>query len=216
MKILVPFCAVALLLTGCTLPNKSFLTESPIEISEEEIVHEFQATRVGRGELNTIVDDLKRRGTENATVTIHYAPGKSLKESAQIAEIQGQRIRNHLIARGACKSVVVSTLPDADAAPNRITISYRALTASAPAHCADISEADGDNFTHADDSKYRYGCQSKKMISAQIARPSDLLGNDAAADADSARLGKSQATYRLGERATNPGDEGLTASDVYQ
>lgn len=207
----------SLLLAGCAMQNHSFVDQQKMTVAPEEVQRTFLATEVSRSELAAMADDIIRRGTSPVAITVDYAPVKPLKGAERVAEIQGARIKSYLAGHGVRHATTVTTRPGAsDEKVNRITVSYEALKASAPADCASMAKADGDHYTHNTDSDYRFGCRHKELVSAQIARPGDLLGNNTTTPADSQRLGKQLETYSAGEPATPQGADGLTASNVYQ
>lgn len=144
-----------------------------------------------------------------------YALKKPLHNSQRIAEAQGKRVKDYLIAQGIKRPVVVELEPVENLDVNNVHISYDALLAQPPKDCDNINKADADEFSHGSDSGYRYGCQHDTYLSQMIARPADLLGNDTTSPDDSQRLSKSMDTYRNGDPATPLDQQNLSASKVY-
>ncbi len=206
----------SLLLAGCAMQNNSFIHDRPISVAQENVEKTFLSTEISRSELAGIADDIVRRGTSPVAITVDYAATAPLKNAERVAEAQGSRVKSFLAAQGVRHATSVKTRPAEAETVNRITISYEALKAAAPEDCQPMAAADADRYTHNTDGPYRFGCRQKEMISAQIARPGDLLGNDATMAPESQRLGKQLETYRAGEPATPQGADGLTASTVYQ
>lgn len=206
----------AIFLGACSMKNPSFMNTSPIEVSYEPVSHRFDGPRLSTRALNSVADDIMRRGHGAVTVTAFYL-GHDNKAEKRIAQAQAERVKVYLFQQNVKNPInaVSSTVSDGEKI-SYITISYDTIAASAAAGCVDISDADADHYTHSSDAPYQFGCARQKQLAAMVARPSDLLGNAETVDADSARLSKTLDNYRAGERATSPADEGLSASTVYQ
>ncbi len=201
--------------SACAMQNQSYISNEPLQVQDESVLHEMSSNNVTRGDLNYIADDINRRATGDVSITVHYMMKKPFKATQQVADAQGARIKAYLKQQNVRRHVLVLAEPDQDDGVNRIAIAYPALKAKGPANCMDITHADADRFSHGSDSGYYYGCTSDRYLSEMIARPGDLLGNDTMTNAESQRLGKSFDTYRAGERITAESDEGVSASDVY-
>lgn len=210
--LILPLC----LLSACAMKNHSFVSNEPLQVEKEIMSFDMPSNKVSRAFLTDLADDVTHRATGDITVTVRYFMKKPLKATQQIADKQGAHVKSYLQQQGVRQRILVLSAPDHEEDTiNTINISYPALKAKGPSHCADITHADADRFDHGYDGGYFYGCTGDRYLSEMIARPGDLLGNDTTAAADSQRLGKSLETYRAGERATLPEDEGVSASNVY-
>lgn len=205
-------------LSACAniMSNPTLIESDKLQLQPETIQHHFEADRVSKSTLNEIALDIKRRAESPVTVDVHYLLRKPLAGTQRVANAQGARVKSYLQQNGVRNQIQIMMTPSQTDALNHIYVRYEALSAAPPSHCLPIEFGDANNYSHESDSGYRYGCANKDYISQQIARPGDLLGRDTTPGTDSQRLGKSQDTYRSGERATNPADEGLTASTVYE
>lgn len=198
----------ALALGACTMENPSFVKSNPMLVTNEDVVFSKPSRDVSKDMLLQLADDIKRRADGPVTLTIQHPAG------AQALAIKQAQMIKSLFADNYVRShVIVSYNANKPSPPNQIIVRYSAVRANAD--CAGtIMDADAGNYNHTSDNPYKLGCSRDQFLSAMIARPVDLLGNDATSTADSQRLGKSQETYRAGERAT-PSDATLSASDVY-
>lgn len=205
------FLFFALLTTGCAMQNPSFVNKEKILVGPENVVFSKEASQVTRADLLQVADDIKLRASSDVNVIVTYPLQKN--EEA-LANTQKKIIRDTLLDAGVRTPMHFAVNPQGIAAPNKVTIQYEALRAAT--NCTGTTDdADAGNYTHESDNPYTFGCSRDKYFAAQIARPGDLLGNDAVSPAESQRIGKSLDTYRAGERATVAGEDGLSASDVY-
>jgi pilus biogenesis lipoprotein CpaD len=202
---------VGLTLGACTLQNPTFVNQEKLQVTKQEVVFERDADRLTRHDLTALADDIKRRGDSTVTIHVLHQPGAA---PASIGKRQAMMIRDHLLQEGVTLPIHVHLNSQGTTIPNPIQVTYSAFNASSP--CAtDITQADGNHYTPTSDVPYQFGCGRDKYVSAMIARPQDLLGNDSSTLAESQRLSKSLETYRAGERATPAGEDGISASSVY-
>jgi pilus biogenesis lipoprotein CpaD len=199
------------LLAACAMQNPSFVNQQKMLVNSEQALFEKDADKLTKSDLAYLADDIKRRGEGKVEVGIIYPLQKGQE---RVASAQGNMIRNTLAQHGVRNPIHLDLQPTGKSLPNLVTISYGSLRASANCN-GQIADADADNYTHATDNPYSLGCSRDQYLAQMIARPEDLLGNDATSPAESQRLGKSLEAYRAGESATPEGQQSLSASDVY-
>lgn len=199
------------LLAACAMQNPSFVNREKMLVGSEQAAFEKDADKLTKSDIAYLADDIQRRGDGPVEIGIIYPLQKGQE---RVASAQGNMIRNLLVQNGVRRPIHLDLQPTGKSLPNRVTISYSGLRAIANCN-GQIADADADNYTHATDNPYQLGCSRDQYMAQMIARPEDLLGNDATSPAESQRLGKSLETYRAGESATPADATGLSASDVY-
>lgn len=200
-----------LILGACTLQNPSFVSDRPLQLSEQEVVFEREADAINSHDIDRLADDIKRRSDNAVTIHVLHQPTASHK---QIAQAQANKLKHSLINKGVMNPIYIHLNNQGTTVPNQIQISYSALKAHTDCQHF-ITDADANAYTPTTDVPYQFGCSRDYYLSAMIARPSDLLGNTAASDNESQRLSKTLDTYRAGERITPASEDGISASDVY-
>ena len=205
---------LALFMGACTLQNPSMIHQEKIQVSSEAYRYERSADRVTQNDLVDLADQIKRRGDSPVTIRITYPLKPNATTQQRIANVQAQRIKTVLSTEGVKQPIILDLQANGKSTPNLIQVSFTALQANAGCE-GHLTDADANNYTQTTDVNYGFGCSHDRYLSAMIARPDDLLGNDTTSDAQSQRLSKSLDTYRAGDAVTPASAQEISASDVY-
>ena len=198
-------------LSACAMQNPSFVNQEKIQVGPEQVTFKRDAADLSRGDLLQLADDISRNGMGDVEVTILYPLQKGLEN---VAQAQKRIVQDTLRQGGVVHPIHFVVNPQGLGAPNSISISYQAMRAHAGCP-GRITDADAGHYSHEADNPYTLGCERDHYFAAQIARPADLLGNDASVAAESQRMSKSLDTYRAGEQLTPAGTSSLSTSDAY-
>ena len=201
--------AVAVSVSACDVSTPSKMNISKIRVKNQMVTETFDATRIDNGAINYFAENFKKNGSGKMTLTVSYLDGdRSLRVQA---EKNGAMYKKAFQKRGV-SNVSVVTVPIEDKQyADKLVVSYQALVALAPKNCASMPGHSGsDNLEGIDN--YKFGCNTKMIMSKMVADPSDLLGKSGKGDIESRRAGATVESYKAG--TPNEPIGGFNASSI--
>jgi pilus biogenesis lipoprotein CpaD len=177
---------VAVLLAACQMTTPSMISTAPITVEEKQNSVMLPIDDLTPAAISELSKDYRRDGQGAVEVIVLYPAGGS----EVLAENEAGRIAATLRDAGIGQ-VTPSSLPIDDMRKaGQVIVRYTQLVAHAPAGC-DTHPADSrGQILGSDDGyfpNYRFGCGIDSYIAGQVARPSDLLGDDDIAPAEASR-----------------------------
>lgn len=178
--------AMTLVLSACEMTSSSMMSTSPITVEEKQNSVMMQIDDLTPAAVAELSKGYRRNGQGPVEVIVLY-PAEG---SEVLAENEAGRIAADLRDAGI-GSVTPSSLPIDDMRKaGQVIVRYTELVAHAPQGC---EVHPGDSRAGILDSKngyfpnYRFGCGVDSYIAGQVARPSDLLGDDDIAPVEASR-----------------------------
>lgn len=192
--------------TSCRTYKKGTVTEKRVQIEQKDSFQEYNVKEIDDAVLSSIAYDYGRYGDGQVHMTITYDP-KSRNGTALKATNEAAKLSEALRKKGV--PVKSDVMPVMNSLNMKAIMSYERITALDP-DCGNTLPGLEDR-DHRTDFDYKMGCSVETMIARQIARPKDLLGNDAELSARDGRGIVNQIeTIRSG--APNEALEGESAS----
>jgi type IV pilus biogenesis protein CpaD/CtpE len=186
----------AVALAGCDMNAPTHVTENPIRLEHGAFYEEMPLSMAGSDVVARAADTHARQGTGPVDLTVTYAPGAGAAERAQA---QADKLAADLRRAGATH-ITATTLPVADPRGPLVLISFPIVTALPPEGCESMPGAGGRLLEL--DRQYQFGCETRTVLTRQIARPADLAGRGGLSPAD----GQSQAVIVARRRAGEPAE----------
>lgn len=170
----IPLLIMASAITGCTQTTPSMMNTSSVELSRETVVEQVALENINDGLLSTLASHYSSTGSGPLELTMTYNPtSRSFTAMGAVNELK--QINQALRYKGV-KNVITQTLAVPEGKPS-LMVSYDTVLAHAPSDCAPMPGL-ANNLTGRDLGTYKFGCGVESMLAQQIARPSDLEGND--------------------------------------
>jgi type IV pilus biogenesis protein CpaD/CtpE len=189
--------------------NPSFVTTSHAEVYQDRTEQEFATGTLKDTQMTALAHAYWSNGDGPMAVSITYDP-HSKTNTAMRASTQAADLTAALKAKGI-KTIQSGTLAVADSgASSRTLISYNTLVARPPGEC---DEPLNMNFAEREHNPgYRLGCSVEIYTAKQIARPSDLTGNNIMDNNSGRRDANIIEGYQSGQ--PNPDLKGVNASEA--
>lgn len=192
------FAGVVLALSACEMTSPSLISTAQITVEEQQHSLTLAIDQLTPAAISELSKDYRRSGEGPVEVIVLYPAGGS----EILAENEAGRIAADLRDVGI-SDVTASSLPIDDARKaGQVIIRYTQLVARAPEGC-DPHPGDSRNGLLASQDgyfpNYRFGCGVDAYIAGQVARPSDLLGDDDIAPAEAGRSSAQTKDYREGK-----------------
>lgn len=191
--------AAVLLLGACDAVVYNIPTEvnqERAEVYRDQVDFEVKTSALGAGHIQNMAKEYWRYGQSPMHVTVTYDP-ESRANTARNASEQAARIAGALRQQGV-KSLDVDTMPVRGLGEESTTlVSYGRLKARAPKGCDATLDMDFVTFEQMDD--YKLGCSIESHLAKQVARPKDLLGEDAMDSAEGRYSANNLETYMSGK-----------------
>lgn len=185
------------------------MSQNEIRVNQDQVSVELDAANVTREDINKLADDYMENGVSRMIVRVTYDRGGDDKR-AEVALNQVKQI-NKMLKHNGVENAKVVIMP-VDEAYGRALVSYMVLEALPPEGCGLMPGMSGAHAGKSYIEDYRVGCDTRMMMSRQIARPKDLLGNDASDGFDAQREGiLHENGYRSGEEM--PWMEGVSTGN---
>lgn len=182
---------------GYNLHSASEVNQNRVEITKSKSEQFYSLSLLGDRNLRLIAGDYYGHGENGVDITMLYNP-KSKHMKSMEAMRAGAQISKKLRIFGV-NDVRVSILPVSVYDENQsVIVSYDRYSAGKPKDCKSMAGFGGVgiNVTKEDRNRgYKYGCEIENLISKQIARPKDLLGNDKMSPANGRRLSNMYDSY---------------------
>lgn len=168
-------CLVLLFLGACAPQS----TPSMMNVSPVELVYETTMEQVPLNEMNDVTyamvaSQYSQKGNGSLDLTMTYDP-KSKNFTAMKAVHALKSAEKSLQLKGV-HNITKQTLPVPDGKPS-LMVSYDTVRAQAPSDCGNMPGLN-TNETSRFIGDYKFGCGIETLLAKQIARPSDLAGND--------------------------------------
>lgn len=164
-----------LLLGACApLHTPSSMNSAPAQLTREMIVEQIPMHAVTENKLNVLANEYQKDAMGPLDLTLTYDP-RSESYTAMSAVNDLKDIKNALHKKGV-KEIKTQTLAVTNAKP-LLMVSYDTISAQGPANCAQMPGLN-NNETGRFIDDYKFGCSTETLLAKQIARPSDLAGND--------------------------------------
>lgn len=179
--------SVGLLLGACTpLHTESSMNNSRVELARESVVEQIPMTHVNHVVLSNLAKQHASSSNGSLDLTLTYDPAS--KDYTAMSALHDLKDIKMALHKEGVQDVTTQTLAVPNGQPF-LMVSYDTLRAQAPTGCSDMPGLN-DNNTGRFIDEYKFGCGTESLIAQQIARPSDLEGNDKM----SARSGRRAAT----------------------
>lgn len=197
------------LLSACSLYEEGHLTESRVQVVEERFAEEVPLSAVTPDYVAGLARHYEKHGDGPVDLSVTYDP-KSQVNTAMMAGQSAERLAKALRAEGI-RNVNADALPVlANGDESVLLVSYMSYHAEPPKGCSTLSGYEDTDISH--DKDYRLGCTIETMLSKQVSRPKDLLGQGRVdPTSDGRRAGNIGEVYRSG--VPNEPLEGETASE---
>lgn len=187
-----------LAMSACEMSSPSLMSTSPITVEEKENSMMLPIDDLTPAALSELSKDYRRHGQGTVEVIVLYPAGGS----EVLADNEAGRIAADLRDAGIGQ-VVPSSLPIDDMRKaGQVIVRYRQLVAHAPEGCDGHPGDSRKDIIGSDDGyfpNYRFGCGIDSYIAGQVARPSDLLGDDDIAPVEASRPTAQGQEFRDGE-----------------
>lgn len=209
MKIL-PFLMGVIVLAGCDMNQKTYVSPNRAQIEKTRYDTEVSVGMMDDNFYKALASEYKSNGGAGLNLTFVYNPASGNAAGLSASELAGNAARK-LRGYGA-DDVSADILPVADSAHSgKVLVSYTKFAALAPKDCETMPGLDDNQIELSWD--YKYGCSVEERLAKQLARPSDLLGNDAAPETSSGRRATNlSAPHELG--VANEPLDGDSITDV--
>ena len=186
------------MLGACSMTSPTDVTTSKIQIDTDVREYVTSAEGLSEAELLTLADDYRRRGEGGIGILVSYDHrAKNSQTMLRLAHRQGEVIRDTLAKQRIGQSIV-RVMPAVHDAPGTIKLFYRVASSFAPPECDRRMPGAGETPMDIDPD-YRFSCEIKRMMAAQVARPQDLEGRSGSGDMPSQRLSVPADRYDSGE-----------------
>lgn len=168
---------LALSVTACggiDMYQEGTMNKSRVQVQAEDFKDNMAIEDVSDGYLVALAEHYNKYGSGLMDVVVTY-DARSYRNTAMKASEKAAEISKTLRANGV-RNLDVGVLPvKSQGDQSRMIVSYDGYVASAPVGCDNLLPGvDGDALEH--DENYKLGCTIDTMISRQISRPSDLMG----------------------------------------
>ncbi|MCD8497008.1 MAG: CpaD family pilus assembly lipoprotein [Alphaproteobacteria bacterium] len=177
-------CAVAFIPAACDQNHPTYLSPNRAQVEMSRYDTEVPVGALDDNFYKALVQEYKSSGGAQLYLTFVYNPSSGGNAAMQASELAGQaskKLRNYGV-----RDARVDIMPVVDSAHSgKVLISYAKYAAIAPKDCDMMPGLEDTQIELSWD--YKYGCSVESRIAKQLARPSDLLGNDSAPDTSSGR-----------------------------
>ncbi len=175
--------ASALFVSACTQYTPSMMSTSTAQLSNTTTMEQVPLAYINDATLSDLASHYKAHGTSALDLTMTFDP-----KSKSFTAMNAVHKLKHITADLKKKNVVNVTTQTAaiEKGTPSLLISYDMVQALAPLGCdlmPGLESSDTTRFIP----DYKFGCSKETMLARQIARPKDLLGNDAMDDAGGRR-----------------------------
>lgn len=200
----------ALLVAGCDMNHKTYVSPNRAQIEKTRYDTEVPVGALDDNFYKALASEYKSSGGAGLNLTFVYNPSAGNGAAMFATEMAGKSAKK-LRLYGA-SDVTADILPvDDQAHSGKVLISYSKFAALAPKDCTTMPGLDDNQIELSWD--YKYGCSVEERFAKQLARPSDLLGNDATEETSSGRRATNMAMpHELG--VANEPLEGQSITDV--
>ena len=196
-------------LAACELSTPSQIHTGKIRVTNQIVAETLDAKRIDAGRINVIADNFVQNGRGDMVLTVSYLNDDPKR--AVEAAIQGNDYKAAFAKRGV-SNISVETVGVQDRQyAGQVVATYPALVALPPKDCGRIPGYMGADDLEAGDN-YKFGCETKAMLSKMVSNPSDLLGRAGTQDNDSRRSGILAEPYKAG--TPNKPMTGFQASSI--
>lgn len=187
---------------GIDMNKDTYINPNKIRVTQDVISQEFLLEDMTPEKARSLAASHKANGGGRVDILVTYPAYGTAKAQAQKA---AANVVQAFYTAGL-RDVGLEILPIADSAPARLQISFATYGALAPEGCDPMPGVDGRGAQL--DRDYPMGCAVDTAIAKQIARPSDLLGEDVALPPrDGQPSGEVIQKYRTGEKAEDLKEE---------
>ena len=188
----------ALMLSACTFATPTHIsTSSRAEVVQESFTVQDDTSVFTSDVLEGIGREYWATGDGTLNVTVLYDPN-SRTNTAMKATDQAARIAKMLRSSGV-NDVNADIMPVQQSGDTSQTvINFATIVAQAPSDCGQPLSMEFADFELGND--YKMGCSVETYFAKQIARPKDMLGNDAMDNPDGRRNANVTERYRMGEQ----------------
>lgn len=185
-------CSVLLLGACAPQHTPSMMNTSRPQVVNETTMEQVPVAKVTDGYLYNVSANYARYGNDTLHLSLAYDPASktynAMKAFSDLADIKGR------LKKMGVRSMVGEAVKVNGTEPT-LMIAYDSLSAQAPAGCRNMPGFD-DGLTTREIGNYRFGCSTDAMLTKQIYRPGDLLGNEAGEPGDGRRASMVVDYYR--------------------
>lgn len=180
------------LITGLTIPllaacgpqhTPSMMNTSKIELSRETMLDQIQLKDLNEATLTALASHYDQNGNGPLDLTMTYDP-KAKDFTAMKALHELKHVRAALNKKGVI-DITTQTMAVPRGMPS-LMVSYDVVKAQAPSDCTPMPGLD-NNETGRFIGDYKFGCGVESLLAKQIARPTDLEGQDGLGKRDARR-----------------------------
>lgn len=207
MKHLALALILSLSLTGC-LYEEGTITENRVQVKEDRIVQEVALADIDNGYVRGVAGHYRKHGDGPVDLTVTYDPHSKTNTAMHASNAASELVS--AFKKQGLHDVNANIIPVQSSGEDSVVLlSYTSYTAHAPRGCekqmAGLNDTDiGHQFD------YKMGCSIETVLSKQIARPKDLLGQGQDSTSDGRRGSNIVERYRTG--TPNESLDGETAS----
>lgn len=172
------------LLTACDMDQKTYLSQNRLQVEQSRYDAEVPFASADEAFYQALAREYKSSGGDGLYLTFVYNPESGGGAALAASDLAGKASR--ALRAGGVADVKTDIMPVADAGhSDKILVSYTKYAAHAPKDCKSMPGLKDRQVELGWD--YQYGCSLEEQIAGQVARPKDLLGNDAAPETSSGR-----------------------------
>lgn len=202
-------CLATPLLTACGPQHTpSMMNTSPVELSRETLLDQIPLKHLNENSLTMLAEQYQRNGNGVLDLTMTYDP-KAKDFTAMKALHELKHVRAALNKKGVI-DITTQTMAVPGGMPS-LMVSYDVVKAQAPSDCTPMPGLD-NNETGRFIGDYKFGCGVESLLAKQIARPTDLEGQDGLGKRDARRDSVMIEGYSAG--VPNPRLEGVERADL--
>jgi type IV pilus biogenesis protein CpaD/CtpE len=197
------------LLSGCSMYQEGTLTESRVQVKEENFAEEIPISQFDVNVIAGMSQHYRKHGDGPLHLTVSYDPHSQTNTAMNASNHMARMVRD--FKSNGVHDVAADILPvQGQGDDGMVVVSYTSYTAAAPDDCGVLP---GFEDTIVDQNEeYRIGCTLERMYARQAAHPRDLMGRGSDGSlSDGRRASNMGEMYRggLGNKAL----EGESASE---
>lgn len=196
-----------LCLSGCDFYQESYLTTEKIKVEQSRFDHSVDVKKFDMDHAAYIANLYNNAGFGDVRLTVTYDSKSSVNTSSKAHKNLAQAVS--MLRKQGIDEVLGNIMPVYDSGDDsKVLITFGAYQAKAPDGCTLMPGYESISLEH--DRDYKLGCTRETLVSKQIARPKDLIGQEVSNVTDGRRSANILEIYRSG--IPNEPLEGMDAS----
>lgn len=192
--------AALAVLPACDMNQETWISPNRAQVERERYDTALPSAGVSQDFYKELARQYKAEGGGQMYLTFTYNPSGTAAEKQALAKAADAQKAMRLQGVSDIRTDVLAVNDPSQA--GNILISYDKYVTRAPKDCTKMPGLEDNQIETGWD--YKFGCSLEERFAAQLARPSDLLGNAAAPDTSSGRRAATMALPHEAGAANEP------------